>query len=165
MARKAFFSFHFERDIWRVCQIRNSWVTKPTIDEAGYMDAASWEAVKKSGDDAIRRWINNQLDGTSVTVVLFGKETYSRDWVRYEIERSIQKGNGFLAIDLNGLKDQYGNIDPPGTNPFYYFRDPRSVKNHWYLFIQRIIGNLRMVTIIFETGLKRQHGLRDDKSL
>lgn len=85
MARRVFFSFHYERDIWRASQIRNSWVTKPDRKTAGFWDAASWEEVKKKGEDAILRWIDNQLNGTSVTVVLIGAETSERKYVGYEI--------------------------------------------------------------------------------
>ena len=62
--------------------VRNSWVTKPDREAAGFIDAADFEEIKKQGDEAIKRWINSQLDGTSVTVVLIGAETYSRRWVR-----------------------------------------------------------------------------------
>jgi len=34
MARKVFFSFHYERDIWRASIVRNSWVTKPDREAA-----------------------------------------------------------------------------------------------------------------------------------
>src|SRR3990167_10356932 len=71
MARRVFFSFHYERDIWRAGQIRNSWVTKPDRESAGFWDSASWEEVKKKGEEAIQRWIDKQLEGTSVTVFLF----------------------------------------------------------------------------------------------
>lgn len=118
MARKAFFSFHYERDNWRASQVRNSWVTKPDRDSAGFWDSASWEEVKKKGDDAIKRWIDNQLDGTSVTVVLIGNETASRKYVNYEIEQSLKKGNGLLAINIHNLKDKDGWTDSKGENPF-----------------------------------------------
>jgi len=48
MARRVFFSFHYERDVWRAGQVRNCWVTKDR-EEAGFWDAASWEEVKKKG--------------------------------------------------------------------------------------------------------------------
>ena len=75
MARHDFFSFHYQRDIMRVSQVRNSWVTKNNGTTAGFWDAANWESVKRGGDAAIKRWIEEQLDGTSVTVVLIGAET------------------------------------------------------------------------------------------
>jgi len=36
----------------------------------GFIDAANFEKLKKQGDAAIKRWIDDQLKGTSVTVVL-----------------------------------------------------------------------------------------------
>jgi len=117
MVRRVFFSFHYERDIWRAGQVRNSWVTKDR-ESAGFVDAASWEAIKKQGDEAIKRWVNNQLDGTSVTVVLIGKETSSRDWVRYEIVKSHEKGNGLLGIYIHNLKDANSKTDEKGDNHF-----------------------------------------------
>jgi len=111
MARRVFFSFHYERDIWRASQIRNSWVTKPDREAAGFWDAAEWEKVKKQGDPAIKRWINKQIEGTSVTVVLVGAETFDRKWVRYEIQRSIERGNGIVVVYIHNLKDKNGNTD------------------------------------------------------
>lgn len=118
MARRVFFSFHYERDIWRAGQIRNSWVTKPGREDAGFWDAASWEEVKKKGEDAIRRWIDRQLDGTSVTVVLIGAETSTRKYVDYEIERSHERGNGMLGIYIHNMRDEDRRIDIKGANPF-----------------------------------------------
>jgi hypothetical protein len=121
MARRVFFSFHYERDIWRASQIRNSWVTKPDREFAGFWDAASWEEVKKKGEHAIKRWIDNQLSGTSVTVVLIGAETNSRKYVDYEIQQSRKIGNGLLGIYIHNMKDRYGRTDTKGENPFDYW--------------------------------------------
>ena len=113
MARRAFFSFHHVRDAWRVGQVRNSWVTKDR-ETAGFWDAAEWEEVKQ---EKIREWIDAQLTGTSVTVVLIGAQTSSREYVKYEIERSIERGNGLLGIFIHNMKDVNGQTDTKGTNP------------------------------------------------
>jgi hypothetical protein len=118
MARKVFFSFHYERDVWRAGQVRNSWVTKPDRDTAGFWDSASWEEVKKKGDAAIKKWIDDQLTGTSVTVVLIGAETSKRDYVKYELEQSWKKGNGILGIYIHLMKDKDGKTDTKGNNTF-----------------------------------------------
>lgn len=76
MARRAFFSFHYERDIWRANVVRNSWVTQ-NREAAGYFDASLWEEAKKKGDGAIKAMIDSALINTSVTVVLVGQETAS----------------------------------------------------------------------------------------
>lgn len=118
MARRVFFSFHYERDIWRASQVRNSWVTKPDREAAGFWDAASWEEVKKKGDEAIKAWIRRQLDGTSVTVVLIGTETATRKYVQYEIEQSWDKDNGLIGVFVHNMKDQNGRTEPKGEDPF-----------------------------------------------
>ncbi len=116
MARRVFFSFHYERDVWRAGQVRNSWVTKDR-ESAGFWDAAAWEEVKKKGDDAIKKWIDEQLQGTSVTVVLIGAETSDRKYVNYEIVQSHNKGNGLLAIYIHNVKDVNGKTDTKGKSP------------------------------------------------
>ena len=118
MARRVFFSFHYERDIWRASQVRNSWVTKPDREASGFWDAAAWEEVKKKGEEAIRRWINKQLEGTSVTVVLVGAETSERKYVQYEINQSWDRDNGLIGIYIHNLKDQNRKTDVKGTDPF-----------------------------------------------
>jgi len=118
MVRRVFFSFHYERDIWRASQIRNSWVTKPDRQSAGFWDAAEWETVKRGGKPAIRKWIDDQMKNTSVTVVLIGSETCNREWVRYEIEKSIERGNGVIGIKIHNQKDKNGNTCEEGETDF-----------------------------------------------
>jgi hypothetical protein len=50
-------------------------------------------------------------------VVLIGAETSNRQYVTYEIVRSLEHGNGVLGIRINNIKDMRGNIDPPGPIP------------------------------------------------
>jgi len=120
MARRVFFSFHYERDVWRANVVRNSWVTKPDRETAGFIDAAEFEKLKRQGDSAVKTWINNQLNGTFVTVVLIGAETYKREWVRYEIVKSFDKGNGLLGIHIHKIKNEERKTDYKGENPFEY---------------------------------------------
>jgi len=121
MARRVFFSFHYERDIWRASIVRNSWVTKEDREVAGFWDAAEWEKVKREGKEAVKRWINKNLEGTSVTVVLIGAETSTREWVKYEIKKSYERGNGMLGIYIHNIKNENGETDRKGENPFDNF--------------------------------------------
>ena len=57
MARKVFFSFHYERDIWRTNVIRNSGVVEGSA-AAGFHDASLWEEAKKKGDAEVKRLID-----------------------------------------------------------------------------------------------------------
>ncbi|MCY4613402.1 MAG: TIR domain-containing protein [Nitrospira sp.] len=88
--RRVFFSFDWD-DVWQVNQVRNSWVTKGNYKVAGFVDAAEIETVKNRTDKAIQEWIDEQMKGTSVTCILIGSKTDECKWVKYEIEKSIEK--------------------------------------------------------------------------
>lgn len=121
MARKVFFSFHYQRDVWRVSQIRNCNKITNNYSRNDFLDAANWETIKRGGDLAIKNWINNQLNGTSVTIVLIGCQTSTRKYVNYEISKSIEKINGFVPIYINNVKDSNGQTDFIGENPLIHY--------------------------------------------
>jgi hypothetical protein len=116
MARNVFFSFHYDRDVRRVVQVRNSWVIRARGEAPPFYDKAEFEDAKRRAG-GIEKWIEDQMKGTSVTVVLFGAETYDRPWVRHEIKRSYELGKGMLAIDIHRLKDPQHGADNQGRNP------------------------------------------------
>ena len=115
--RKVFFSFDWD-DVWRVNQVRNSWVAQGSYTAAGFVDAADIEGVKKAQDSAIKKWINDQLHGTSVTCVLIGSQTAESNWVNYEIQESIRRENGLLGVYIHSVKDSNGYISGQGRDPF-----------------------------------------------
>lgn len=123
MARKVFFSFHYERDAWRAGQVRNCNLL-PSEDSIGFIDGVDWESLKKQGDKAVERWIQSQLNGTTVTVVLIGTETADREWVQYEINESWNRGNGLIGIWIHNVKDRDKLTDVQGLNPFDQFKLP-----------------------------------------
>ncbi len=137
MARSVFFSFHFARDSWRVGQVRNCNVIQANPKNTFYKDKADWEKVKRQGDQAIKNWIDNQLSGTSVTVVLIGKETHTRRWVKYEIDKSIELGHALIGINITQIKNQYGEVEPdanpisplPSKYPVYAWRKQNGAEN------------------------------------
>jgi hypothetical protein len=61
------------------------------------------DPVKSNNREYITRKIKEQIQGTSVTVVLLGKHTHESDWVAKEIRWSLEKEppNGILAIRLD----------------------------------------------------------------
>lgn len=116
MTRRVFFSFHYQRDIWRVNQIRNI----PNVAgcaAAGFQDASIWEDAKRSGDSTIKALIGKGLENTSVTVVCVGSKTAGRTYIDYEIDQSIARGNGIVAVQIHHLKGSDGNMDLPGAIP------------------------------------------------
>lgn len=120
--RRVFFSFHYQNDIWRVNQIRNSWryQHEGQREAEGFFDGSIWERSKRTSDDSLKSLIREGLKNTSVTCVLAGSETHTRRWVRYEIALSIVKGNGLLVVRVHNMKNQAGYTSQAGLNPLDY---------------------------------------------
>lgn len=115
--RQVFYSLHYKQDNWRASQIRNIGVVegnKPASDN-------KWEDVKRGGEKAIKKWIDDQLNGRSCTVVLIGENTAGRKWIEYEIEKSWNDSKGVLGIYIHNLKNLNGEKSNKGKNPFEDF--------------------------------------------
>ena len=121
MARRTFFSFHYKPDVTRAWVVRNSWVTKVaqgTREDAGFFDSSVFEASQREGDDSLKRFLREGLNGTTVTCVLVGAETCIRRWVRYEIFRSFIRGNGLLAVRIHTIGSLHSPPTASGGDPF-----------------------------------------------
>ena len=114
MARRVFFSFHHENDVFRANVARNSGMIRG-IEKAGFIDHAEFEKVKRRGNRAVYDWIDDQLNGTTVTVVLIGKETLNREFVQYEICKSLERNNGIIGVHINGIMDQWHRTSERGN--------------------------------------------------
>lgn len=115
MARRTFFSFHYKY-VWKVNQIRSMTNVIGTA-AAGFQDASLWEAAKKKGDKTIKAMIDKALENTSVTVVCVTYGTANRKYINYEIDQSLARGNGLVAVQIHHLKDQNGETGSPGAIP------------------------------------------------
>lgn len=114
MSRKAFYSFHYKPDNWRVSQVRNMGL----IEGNQTVSDNDWETITKGGEKAIQDWIDSQLKGKSVLIVLIGEKTTGRKWIKYEIKKAWQDGKGVMGIYIHNLKDKDGNQSSKGSNPF-----------------------------------------------
>ena len=99
MARRVFFSFHYERDIWRANVVRKSWVTQDR-ESAGFFDGSLQEAAKTKSPERLRALIRGRIKGTSCTVVLIGAQTAQRRFVRYELAESCGQGHAPLRVRI-----------------------------------------------------------------
>jgi len=89
---------------------------RPQGEAQPFYDSAEFEEAKRRAG-GIKKWIEEQLRGTSCTVVLYGAETHLREWVGYEIKRSWELKKGLLAIDIHNVRDPRLGTDHAGRNP------------------------------------------------
>ncbi len=114
MARRVFFSFHYELDCWRTNQVRHMGM----LEGNEPCTPNEWEAIWRRGDSAVKAWIDDQMRGRSCLVVLIGRETANRPWVRYEISKAWEDGKGVVGVYVHRLKDQHKLQSTKGPNPF-----------------------------------------------
>jgi len=116
VARRVFYSFHYKPDCWRVSQVRNI----GTVEDNKPASDNDWETVTKGGDDQIKKWIADQMNGRSCTVLLIGKDTAGRKWINHEIIKTWDDKKGILGIYIHNLKNSAGEQSSKGSNPFDY---------------------------------------------
>ena len=108
--RQVFFSFEYNKDAWRASQIRKMNV----VSKSSTFSDNDWETVKSKSEASIKKWINEQMAMRSCIVVLIGKTTSTRKWVKaYELKK------GIVGIYIHGLKNENGDQTEKGSNPFY----------------------------------------------
>lgn len=134
--RNVFYSFHYD-DVFRVNHIRKSGQFR-TGDKV--RDRSLWEKVRRTNEDNLKRVINGGLNGTTVTCVLAGYETWSREWVRYEIARSLFCNKGLLTVSIDGCKCPRNGFGGRGYNPLDFIalgwdnRIYEQINGEWYLY-------------------------------
>ena len=126
MARRCFYSFHYQPDSWRASTVRQIGAiegNQPASDN-------DWESISTGPDHdtRIQRWIADQMRGRTCTIVLVGEGTAKRKWINHEIIKSWNDGLGVVGIRIHGLKNRFGETAAVGENPFDHIKHEPSQK-------------------------------------
>lgn len=113
--RTVFYSFHYQRDVSRVHLVRNI----NALEGQPLLNPQAWESVQRGGQQAIARWIDEQMKYKRAIVVLIGQETASRPWVIYEIQKAWSEKKPLVGVHIHGLS-AFGVVDRKGASPFDY---------------------------------------------
>jgi len=118
--RQVFYSFHYDNDVFRVQQVRNI----GAIEGNASVAKNEWEQIQRT-PNGVKRWIDENMNYRSCVIVLVGSDTWTRPWVKYEIEKAWNDGKGLFGIYIHNLKDpRTANASPmygkcvQGQNPF-----------------------------------------------
>lgn len=114
MAHRVFYSFHYKPDNWRASQVRNMGI----IDGNRPCSDNDWETITQGGDEKIKKWIAEQLEGKSCVVVLIGADTAGRKWINHEIVTGWDDGKGVVGVYIHNLQDSDQQQSAKGANPF-----------------------------------------------
>lgn len=113
MAKTVFYSFHYKRDVHRVQLVKQF----NALEGQPLLNSQDWETVERGGSAAIQKWIDEQMAYKKAVIVLIGKETAGRPWVKYEVEKAWADKRPLLGIRIHGLSSM-GTVDSIGGNPF-----------------------------------------------
>ena len=135
------------KHVWKVNQIRNMKNIRST-SAAGFEEASLWEEARINGDQEVHRMIDEALQDTVVTVVCVTHGTTDRKHLDYEIDQSLARGNGLVAVQIHHLKDQKGETgsasDIPSKIPSNWFKAYKYINQealaHWIEESARLAG-------------------------
>lgn len=93
------------------------------------------ESDKKENAGEIKKWIDQKIRNTSVTILLLSKNISKSVWVDREIQKSIEGNNRFVLIDISN--DKYDKdflnkykIGKKGLNELYKVHHIKDDKNN-----------------------------------
>jgi hypothetical protein len=113
MAKTVFYSFHYTRDVHRVQLVKNI----NALEGQPILNSQAWEQIQRGGTAAIQKWIDEQMAYKRCVVVLIGKETATRPWVKYEIQKAWSEKKPLVGVRIHGLSSM-GTVDSLGGDPF-----------------------------------------------
>ncbi len=118
--RQVFYSFCFDDDVMRVHQIRNMGL----VDGDEPVSPNEWERLQRASG-GIKKWIDDNMAYRTCVIVLVGRRTAGRTWVKYEIEKAWNEGKGLFGINIHNLKCPRTGTCSAGANPFddFTFKD------------------------------------------
>lgn len=119
-----FYSFHFDNDVMRVQQIRNIGI----LEGNSPASPNDWERLKRTGEAAVKRWIDDNMKYKRCVIVLIGSHTADRHWVQYEIQKAWHEGRALFGIYIHNLRCPRNGISGKGKNPFDYFQVENGTK-------------------------------------
>jgi len=100
MARYVFTSFRFKDDYDRAQLVRNM----GAIEGNTILNPNDWEKKKREGDQAIKTWIGQNMQGKSCVLVLVGRNTAESRWVQYEIKKSMGRQKRIIGSTYRQTK-------------------------------------------------------------
>lgn len=95
--RRIFISFHYAEGREIAKRVRNV-----LQDKENYV-VNDEETIQPQDSDTIRDWINDKLQNTDITVLVWTNNMFKSEFVRYEVAKSIERHNAFVILkDASG---------------------------------------------------------------
>lgn len=104
--RRVFISYHHANEQSAV----DAFVKQFSEDLDVFTDRSVERAADSDDVDYLARVCRERIDGTSVTIVIVGRETGLRKFVDWEIDYTLDCKHGLVAISRIGLEDSAASL-------------------------------------------------------
>lgn len=124
---RVFVSYHHRGDQGSVDRFRREYSETAEV----FTDSSITRAANSTDVNYLARVCREAITGTSVTIVLVGRQTGGRKFVDWEIMDTLEKGHGLLGILAPGVDSNYAWVparleDNINTGYAGYYRYPSS---------------------------------------
>lgn len=113
-----FFAFDRALDSARAEMLRERW-DGPDRTSSGFCDDSTWASVQMRGVEGVVDWVQSEMVGSDVVVVLIGAETTFCGHVKTAIERGVEAGLGVVGIRVHQIPGADGMRGMPGPDPLF----------------------------------------------
>lgn len=103
---RVFISYHYDIDNGIAKEI-----TKIVNEDKLNMFTVVKENDKKRDSEVIKNWVNEEIKKTKITILLISKQTLDREYVSYELEKSILNGNTIIPILIDSEENNFSEKD------------------------------------------------------
>jgi hypothetical protein len=69
------------------------------------------ENGKKNDAKIIKNWVDNEIKKTKITILLISRETLNREYVSYELTKSLTNGNSIIPILIDSQANSFNEED------------------------------------------------------
>ncbi len=120
MGLTVFFCYDRLLDIQRAKRIRHRYEMKGG-KAIGFPKPDEWKRILTRGSQAIRYWVEDQVNFSDVTAILIGTNTSQDPVVRQAVTTCHQLEKGMFGIYIHNIRAENGKPSPKGINPLDCF--------------------------------------------
>lgn len=96
--KKVFISYYYDESN-QYKNLLKAWVRNNRF-EVSFVDTSVDVSIRSENDAAIKRAIARRIGLSDMVLVIVGKKTHQREWVRWEIEKATQLGKKIVAVKI-----------------------------------------------------------------
>jgi hypothetical protein len=96
--KKVFVSYYYDENN-QYKNLLKAWDKNDRFD-ISFVDTSVDVSIRSKNESVIKRAISRKISESDIVLVIIGKKTHQRKWVRWEIEKAAQLGKKIVAVKI-----------------------------------------------------------------